>query len=212
MSATSSRVQPSTAESLCQHARESMIRETENFLDEHLHDQEISWPRRWDSGARSQVRKPDPTRIPDHPRPIDSGRNLPEPATLVEIHADDQGQVRGEFLDETRKRLAAEVQDPQRRDVVIDLSHVQSLTVPLVFTLLRFACKLRLGRRDVVLFGAPPDSSRQMSLLAFPGAIYFRLKPGEGLHYHDERLASPSCTRGGISSDAGPAVSVAVAK
>jgi hypothetical protein len=211
MSAISSRFQPLTAETPSQDARKTMISETESYLDEHLHDNEISWPRRWDAPARSRVRKPDASRIPDHPRPIDSGHNSPEPATLVEIHADDEGQVCGEFLDETRKRLAAEIQDPQRRDVVIDLSHVQSLTVPLVFTLLRFAFKLRLGRRDVVLFGAPPDSSRQMSLLAFPGAIYFRLKPGEGLHYDDERLASPSI-RGDLNSGAGPTVSVVVAK
>jgi hypothetical protein len=50
-----------------------------------------------------------------------------------------------------------------------------------------------------------------MSLLAFPGAIYFRLKPGEGLHYDDERLASPSI-RGDLNSGAGPTVSVVVAK
>ena len=193
MSAALSHVRPGSGyETTAGRRRGAMIRDTEGYLAEHLHDR-VPWPRRGDTGTCSPMatRKPGPTHGPNPPGPVDSGRHPPEPAMLVEVQPDDQGGVSGESLEAIRRQLTEAKRDPEQRDVVLDVSLVQSLSGPFVLTLLGFAWQLRLKRREAVLFGVPQGGSAAMALLAFPGNIYFRLQPGEVIRFLDQRLPSP---------------------
>jgi anti-anti-sigma regulatory factor len=181
------------AETVSRRHSEAMIRETEAYLDEHL-DGDVAWPRRWEAPSHSHTagREPAAGSHSGHARQVKPVRQPPDAALLVEIRANEAGQVYGERLRAIRKQLAAARCDGQQRDVVIDVSQVPSLNGLLLWTLLWFAWQLRLRRRDVVLFGVDPANAPGMALMIFPGVIYYRLKPGEALHFLDQRLGWPS--------------------